>query len=122
MFLPTGMQDMETMYRVYSTVKQYHSNFAFLQCTSAYPVSSENVNLSVIQTYQHSFPDVVVGYSGHETGISISLAAVAMGARVVERHVTLDKTWKGSDHKASLDMQELSTLVITYLVTIMIIM
>lgn len=109
--ISSGMQDMETMYRVYSTVKQYHSNFAFLQCTSAYPVLAENVNLSVIQTYQRSFPDVVIGYSGHESGTSISLAAVAMGARIVERHVTLDKSWKGSDHKASLDMQELASLV-----------
>lgn len=109
--ISSGMQDMETMYRVYSIVKQYHSNFSFLQCTSAYPVSAENVNLSVIQTYQRSFPDVVIGYSGHEAGTSISLAAVALGARVLERHVTLDKTWKGSDHKASLDMQELATLV-----------
>ena len=105
------MQDMETMYRVYSTVKQYHSNFSILQCTSAYPVGAENVNLSVIQTYRNCFPDVVIGYSGHETGTSVSLAAVAIGARVLERHVTLDKSWKGSDHKASLDMEELSFLI-----------
>ena len=93
------MQDMDTMYRVYATVKQYHSNFTFLQCTSAYPVSAENTHLSVIQTYRQCFPDVVIGYSGHEAGTSISLAAVALGARVLERHVTLDKSWKGSDHK-----------------------
>ena len=50
-------------------------------------------------------------YSGHESGTSVSLAAVAMGARILERHVTLDKSWKGSDHKASLDMGELAYLI-----------
>ena len=50
-------------------------------------------------------------YSGHESGTSVSLAAVALGARVLERHVTLDKSWKGSDHKASLDMGELAYLI-----------
>lgn len=63
------------------------------------------------QEYQKEFPDIPIGYSGHESGISISLAAVALGAKVVERHVTLDKTWKGSDHEASLDFDELAELV-----------
>ena len=105
------MQDMDTMRRVYHTVKKYHNKFSFLQCTSAYPVTPESVNLAVIQAYKQAFPDIVVGYSGHETGTTISLGAVALGARVLERHVTLDKTWKGSDHSASLDMNELADLV-----------
>ena len=102
---------MDTMRRVYHTVKRYHNKFALLQCTSAYPVTPESVNLAVIQAYKENFPDVVVGYSGHETGTTISLGAVALGAKVLERHVTLDKTWKGSDHSASLDMNELANLV-----------
>lgn len=64
-----------------------------------------------LQEYQKEFPDIPIGYSGHETGISISVAAVALGAKVVERHVTLDKTWKGSDHAASLEPTELAELV-----------
>lgn len=63
------------------------------------------------QAYQSAFPDIPIGYSGHETGIAISVAAVALGAKVVERHVTLDKTWKGSDHQASLEPKELAELV-----------
>lgn len=63
------------------------------------------------QEYQKEFPDIPIGYSGHESGISISVAAVALGAKVIERHVTLDKTWKGSDHAASLVPSELSELV-----------
>lgn len=63
------------------------------------------------QEYQKEFPDIPIGYSGHESGVSISVAAVALGAKVIERHVTLDKTWKGSDHAASLVPSELSELV-----------
>ena len=102
---------MMTMRRVYHMVKKYHDNFTFLQCTSAYPVGPENVNLSVIQSFQEMFPDIPIGYSGHESGITVSLGAVALGAKVLERHVTLNKTWKGTDHKASLDMNELAELV-----------
>lgn len=67
--------------------------------------------LSLLQEYQKEFPDIPIGYSGHESGIHISVAAVALGAKVIERHVTLDKRWKGSDHAASLEPQELQELV-----------
>lgn len=105
------MQSMETMRRVYKTVKEHNQNFAILQCTSAYPLEAENVNLRVITEYQKEFPDIPIGYSGHESGISISVAAVTLGAKVIERHITLDKTWKGSDHAASLEPSELTELV-----------
>ncbi|XP_062403638.1 sialic acid synthase-like [Sardina pilchardus] len=111
MVVSSGMQSMETMRRVYQTVKKHNQNFCILQCTSAYPVKAEDVNLRVITEYQKEFPDIPIGYSGHETGICISVGAVALGAKVVERHVTLDKTWKGNDHEASLDFSELAELV-----------
>ncbi|KAG2466925.1 SIAS synthase, partial [Polypterus senegalus] len=111
MVISSGMQSMETMRRVYKTVKAHNSKFCFLQCTSCYPLKPEEVNLSVILEFQKEFPDIPIGYSGHETGIPITVAAVAMGAKVVERHVTLDKSWKGSDHKASLEPKELAELV-----------
>lgn len=66
---------------------------------------------SISKEYQKLFPDIPIGYSGHETGIAISVAAVALGAKVLERHITLDKTWKGSDHSASLEPAELAELV-----------
>ncbi|XP_065841354.1 sialic acid synthase-like isoform X1 [Oscarella lobularis] len=109
--ISTGMQSMDTIRQVYSTVKPINPNFTLLQCTSTYPLPPEDVHLRVISTYQKEFPDVPIGYSGHEKGISISLAAVAQGAKVLERHVTLDKTWKGSDHAASLSMDELRELI-----------
>uniref|UniRef100_A0A8C6NS26 N-acetylneuraminate-9-phosphate synthase n=1 Tax=Nothobranchius furzeri TaxID=105023 RepID=A0A8C6NS26_NOTFU len=111
MVVSSGMQSMETMRRVYKTVKNHNQNFAILQCTSAYPLEAEDVNLRVITEYQKEFPDIPIGYSGHESGIYISVAAVALGAKVIERHVTLDKTWKGSDHAASLEPSELAELV-----------
>ncbi|XP_029621987.1 sialic acid synthase [Salmo trutta] len=111
MVISSGMQSMATMRRVYQTVKEHNQNFTILQCTSAYPLDPEDVNLCVIAEYQKEFPDIPIGYSGHERGISITVAAVAMGAKVVERHVTLDKSWKGNDHEASLEPSELTELV-----------
>ncbi|XP_044513448.1 sialic acid synthase [Gracilinanus agilis] len=111
MVISSGMQSMDTMKQVYNIVKPINPNFCILQCTSAYPLLPEDVNLRVITEYQKAFPDIPIGYSGHETGISISVAAVALGAKVLERHVTLDKTWKGSDHQASLEPNELAELV-----------
>ncbi|XP_076869263.1 N-acetylneuraminic acid synthase a [Brachyhypopomus gauderio] len=111
MVVSSGMQSMETMRRVYQTVKEHNQKFCILQCTSAYPLEPEDVNLRVISEYQKEFPDIPIGYSGHESGITITLGAVALGAKVVERHVTLDKTWKGNDHAASLDPHELTELV-----------
>ncbi|CAL9700510.1 unnamed protein product [Knipowitschia caucasica] len=111
MVISSGMQSMETMRRVYQMVKEHNQNFAILQCTSAYPLDPKDVNLRVIQEFQKEFPDIPIGYSGHEQGINITVAAVALGAKVVERHVTLDKTWKGNDHEASLDPSELAELV-----------
>ncbi|XP_013878937.1 N-acetylneuraminic acid synthase a [Austrofundulus limnaeus] len=111
MVVSSGMQSMETMRQVYKIVKQHNENFAILQCTSAYPLEPKDVNLRVITEYQKEFPDIPIGYSGHESGISISVAAVALGAKVIERHVTLDKKAKGSDHAASLVKSELEELV-----------
>lgn len=111
MVISSGMQSMDTMKQVYQIVKPLNPNFCFLQCTSAYPLQPEDANLRVISEYQKLFPDIPIGYSGHETGIAISVAAVALGAKVLERHITLDKTWKGSDHSASLEPGELAELV-----------
>lgn len=111
MVVSSGMQSMEIMRRVYKTVKEHNPNFAILQCTSNYPLEAEDVHLRVITEYQKEFPDIPIGYSGHESGISISVAAVALGAKVIERHVTLDKAWKGNDHSASLLPSELAELV-----------
>ncbi|XP_067903440.1 N-acetylneuraminic acid synthase a [Heterodontus francisci] len=111
MVISSGMQSMQTMRDVYKTVKPINTKFCFLQCTSSYPLEPEDANLRIITEFKKEFPDIPIGYSGHETGIAISIAAVAMGAKVLERHVTLDKSWKGNDHQASLEPNELQELV-----------
>lgn len=111
MVVSSGVQSLEIMRQVYKTLKKYNPNFTILQCTSCYPLDPKDVHLRVIPEYQKEFPDIPIGYSGHETGICVSVAAVAMGAKVLERHVTFDKTWKGNDHAASLEPCELAELV-----------
>jgi len=111
MVVSTGMCDLETVRTAYNTVKPLNPNFCLLQCTSTYPLNPADVHLKCIELYKREFPDIPIGYSGHEDGVFISIAAVAMGAKVLERHVTLDKSWKGSDHAASLNPEELKQLV-----------
>ncbi|KAF0309743.1 Sialic acid synthase [Amphibalanus amphitrite] len=107
----TGMQSLETVRRVYELVLRHTSQLALLQCTSAYPTPDEHVHLRVLQQYQQAFPRTVIGYSGHEQGTAITVAAVALGAKIVERHVTLDHSWRGSDHACSLEPAQLTALV-----------
>ncbi len=83
---------------------------AVLHCTSNYPASIQSVNLNAINTIKNAFK-VVSGYSDHTEGITIPIAAVAMGANVVEKHFTLDKAMEGPDHKASLNPIELKEMV-----------
>ncbi|MBF7048979.1 N-acetylneuraminate synthase [Campylobacter volucris] len=81
-----------------------------LHCNSEYPTPFEDVNLKAMQTLKETF-DLPVGYSDHTLGISVPIAAVTMGACVIEKHFTLDKTMQGPDHKASLDINELKAMV-----------
>ncbi len=101
--ISTGMASMDIVKRAVELVRWFNPRIILMQCTSTYPAEFEDINLRVIQTYQSVFPDVVVGYSGHEKGIAMTLAACVLGAKVVERHFTLDRTMKGGDHAASLE-------------------
>lgn len=76
------MANINTVERIYKTVSQYHKNFALLHCVSSYPTPYEDINLNVINLYIEKFRDIVIGYSGHELGIDVCLAAVSMGAKV----------------------------------------
>lgn len=81
-----------------------------LHCTTEYPAPFEEINLNVIKTLQHAF-DLPVGYSDHTKGIAIPIAAVVLGAHVIEKHFTLDRTLSGPDHKASLEPNELKLMI-----------
>ncbi|MFE5211427.1 N-acetylneuraminate synthase family protein [Streptomyces sp. NPDC056600] len=86
-------------------------NIVLCHATSTYPAKAEELNLRVINTLQQEFPNVPIGYSGHETGLQTTLAAVALGAVFVERHITLDRAMWGSDQAASVEPQGLARLV-----------
>ena len=111
MILSTGMADMKMVQAAYSQVNQINNQIAILQCTSTYPSAFSEVHLNVLQTFMKEFPDTVIGYSGHEQGIAISPVAVALGAKIIERHFTLDRTMKGGDHAASLEPQGFAKMV-----------
>ncbi|MFW2512574.1 N-acetylneuraminate synthase family protein [Demequina sp. SO4-13] len=106
--LSTGMSTIEQIDTAVETLGK--DNLIILHATSTYPLPAEEANLRTIQTLKDRY-GVPVGYSGHEPGLQISLAAVALGAVAVERHITLDRTMWGSDHAASLEPQGLRHLV-----------
>ncbi|WOF23319.1 N-acetylneuraminate synthase family protein [Microbacterium betulae] len=107
--LSTGMSTMEQIDRALETLGT--DRVVLLHATSTYPMEPEEANLRVIPMLRDRYPGVPVGYSGHERGLQISLAAVALGAVAVERHITLDRTMWGSDHAASLEPAGLEHLV-----------
>ncbi|MCX4723184.1 N-acetylneuraminate synthase family protein [Streptomyces sp. NBC_01020] len=109
--ISTGGAAMEDVRRAVDTVLPLNSQLAVLQCTAAYPATPDVLNLSVISTFREEFPDVVVGLSGHDVETESSVIAYALGARVVEKHVTLDRTMPGSDHHFSLEADHLRVLV-----------
>ena len=106
--LSTGMSSVEQIDHAVDVLGD--DALMLLHCTSAYPSSVEELNLSVIPWLAERY-DVPVGYSGHEVGLAPTVAAVALGARVVERHLTLDRAMWGSDQAASMEPQGMARLV-----------
>ena len=111
MILSTGGGSMEDIERAYDAVMPLNSQVCVLQCTAAYPVEPEQMNLQVITSLRKRFPDIVVGLSDHQSGIALAPVAFALGARVIEKHFTLNRAWKGTDHAFSLEPVGMSKLV-----------
>ncbi|XP_044736941.1 sialic acid synthase [Chrysoperla carnea] len=109
--ISTGMQNIETVQKIYEIVTNYHKNFVLMHCVSAYPLPAEDINLKVIQLYQKMFPDILIGYSGHELNSDCTIAAVTLGAKIIERHFTLNHFQNGSDHQCSLTPTTFSKMV-----------
>ena len=107
--LSTGMSTIEEIDAAVNVLGR--ERLILMHATSSYPMPTEEANLLMIPTLRDLYPGVPVGYSGHERGLQISLAAVALGAVAVERHITLDRTMWGSDQAASLEPQGLEHLV-----------
>lgn len=106
--LSTSMSELDEIDKAVALLDK--DNLILMHCVSQYPADPENIHLNVIHTLQKRY-GTLVGYSGHELDTVISVAAVAMGACVVERHFTLDRTMWGSDQKASIEPNEMTQLV-----------
>ena len=106
--ISTGMSTMDEIKKAVSLIDD--DKLIILHATSTYPCKPEEINLNMLNTLKEEF-NYPVGYSGHEVGLQISLAAVAMRAVVLERHITLDRTMWGTDHAASVEPQGLMRLV-----------
>jgi N-acetylneuraminate synthase/sialic acid synthase len=103
-----NFQDIVSAHEIFEGKGTQH---AILQCTAGYPPKYEELNLSVIPVLREKFPQQIIGYSGHDNGIAMATAAFALGARIVEKHFTLDRTMKGTDHAFSLEPEGMRKLV-----------
>ena len=110
-FLSTGGGTIEDVERAVDVVLSLNPELCLMQCTAAYPCEAEELQLKVIETYRERFPDVVIGLSDHQNGIAMALVAYMLGARVIEKHFTLNHAWKGSDHAYSLMPEGMRRLV-----------
>lgn len=110
--LSTGMNDIDSVRPSVESLRSAGVPFALLHCTSMYPTPYSKVRLGGIAELQQAFPDAIVGLSDHSLGNYTCLAAVALGARILERHFTSDRSWPGPDVPISMDPAELKDLVV----------
>jgi N,N'-diacetyllegionaminate synthase len=114
LILSTGMADLEEIKDALNILIESGTpliNITVLHCNTEYPTPFEDVNLRAMLTIWDAFPGISIGYSDHTTGIEVPIAAVAMGATVIEKHFSLDRNLPGPDHKASLEPEELKSMV-----------
>jgi N-acetylneuraminate synthase/sialic acid synthase len=111
MIVSTGAATQADVDAAVNTIWPINQHLALLQCTAEYPVRVEHLNLNVITTYRERYPDLVIGLSTHYSGISDTIAAYVLGARIFEKHFTLDRTSKGSDHAFSLEPDGFAKMV-----------
>jgi N-acetylneuraminate synthase len=109
-FISTGMSTFKDIDMAVSIFEELGCPFTLFHCVSTYPCKDEDCNINMISTLKNRY-NCPVGYSGHESGITPSLLSVAVGAQALERHITLDKNMYGSDQSASIESEELNTLV-----------
>jgi N-acetylneuraminate synthase/sialic acid synthase len=103
MIVSTGGATIDDVRRAHDAVLELNPQLCLLQCTAGYPAEWTELDLKVIATYREMFPESAVGFSGHDNGIAMAVAAYVLGARVVEKHFTLNRAWRGTDHAFSLE-------------------
>jgi sialic acid synthase len=109
--LSTGGATLDDVRRGFDTVAEINPEVAVLQCTAGYPAEWDELDLRVIGTYRELFGSAVVGLSSHDNGIAMAVAAYVLGARIIEKHFTLNRALKGTDHRFSLEPQGLRKMV-----------
>ncbi|MBI5793893.1 N-acetylneuraminate synthase family protein, partial [Candidatus Uhrbacteria bacterium] len=108
----TGMNDLASVAKTVEILERHQVPYALLHCTSMYPTPYEKVRLGGIAQLREAFPHAVLGLSDHSLGIYTCLGAVALGASILEKHFTSDKTWPGPDVPISIDPQELKEMIV----------
>lgn len=111
MIVSTGAATLEEITIAYDAIRQYNNKICLLHCIAGYPTEYHNLNLKVIETLIKEFPEAIIGYSGHDNGILAPVLAYMLGATVVEKHFTLNRSWKGTDHRFSLEPEGLRKMV-----------
>ena len=111
MIISTGGSNIDMIRSAVETIQSVHNQVAILQCTASYPAKYEHLNLKVIATLRDMFPENIIGYSGHDNGIAMSVVAYTLGARIIEKHFTLNRPLKGTDHVFSLEPQGMQKMV-----------
>ncbi len=111
LILSTGGGTMEDIERAYENITQINTDLAIMHCTASYPTNIEDMNLNCIKTLKAKFPKNIIGLSDHENGIDAASIAYMLGARIFEKHFTLNRAWKGTDQAFSLEPQGLSKLI-----------
>ncbi|MCM0083480.1 N-acetylneuraminate synthase family protein [Geomonas sp. Red32] len=109
--LSTGMNDLASIARAVEILRRHQVPFALMHCTSMYPTPYDKVRLGALADLQHAFPDAVIGLSDHSLSNYPCLGAVALGASLLERHFTSDKSWPGPDIEISMDPSDLRELI-----------
>lgn len=109
--ISTGMAGKKELDDATNVITKYHADLSILHCVSQYPTQPQNVNLKTITYLQKNYPQYTIGYSDHTIGISTPVAAVAMGAKIIEKHITLDRKMKGTDQAGSLGIDGINRMV-----------
>lgn len=109
--ISTGMAGKQELDNAIDVITKYNSDLSILHCVSQYPTHPQNVNLKTITYLQKNYPQYTIGYSDHTIGIATPMAAVAMGAEIIEKHITLDRKMKGTDQAGSLGIDGINRMV-----------
>ena len=107
--ISTGMSDWNIVDNAVNSLEKHNSDYAILHCNSTYPAPENELNLNVIKAMIDRY-DCIIGYSGHEYDLEPSVLAVSLGAKIIERHITLDHNMWGTDHKSSLEVHAMDLL------------